>query len=209
MADGLAAAHARGTIHRDVKPGNILLAEDGTAKISDFGISRTAGDDQLTSSGIVMGTPTYFAPELARGEEPTPAADVWALGATLFAAVEGRPLYPDQPNALAMLGEIARSDPPRPQRAGILTEPIVRSLDRDPRSRWSMEDLAHVLHRLDDKHARGRTQTVTAAPRPRPPPEPPTSRPAPRTPGPTWNRWCSATPGRPASGRSVRAAAGA
>jgi hypothetical protein len=163
VADGLAAAHARGTIHRDVKPGNILVSEDGTAKISDFGIARTTGDEQVTRTGMVIGTPTYFAPELARGEEPSPAVDVWALGATLYAAVEGRTPYPEQPNALAMLNEIAHRTPAPPQRAGFLTEPISRSLDPDPRSRWAMADLAHVLHRLDQKHATGRTRAVTAA----------------------------------------------
>jgi eukaryotic-like serine/threonine-protein kinase len=163
VAEGLAAAHARGTIHRDVKPGNILVTEDGTAKISDFGISRTVGDAQVTQTGMVMGTPLYFSPELARGADPTPAADVWALGATLFTAVEGHPLYSDQQNPLAVLSEIARSEPPRPEQAAFLTEPIVRSLDPDPGSRWSMADLAHVLDRLDRQHARANTRAFTAS----------------------------------------------
>lgn len=81
-ADGLAAAHERGTTHRDVKPGNILVTDDDLAKISDFGIARTTGDEQLTQTGMVTGTSSYFSPELARGGQPSPGDDVWALGAT-------------------------------------------------------------------------------------------------------------------------------
>ncbi len=153
VADGLAAAHARGTVHRDVKPGNILIADDDRAKISDFGISRTAGDDTLTESGMVTGTPTYFAPEVARGGEPRAASDVWALGATLYTAVEGRPPYDSNPNALAVLATIAEEEPRVAERAGSLTEPISRMLDRDPESRWSIEDAAQALHRVHDQHA--------------------------------------------------------
>src|SRR3954453_5623536 len=163
VAGGLAAAHARGTVHRDVKPGNILVRSDGTAKISDFGIARTAGDPQVTQTGLVTGTPAYFAPEVARGDEPTPAADVWALGATLYAAVEGQTLYPLHLNPIALLGEIASTRPPPPQRAGSLTKPMVRMLDVDPQSRWTMADVAHVLRRLDQRHAVGQTRASTRA----------------------------------------------
>lgn len=147
VADGLAAAHARGTVHRDVKPGNILVTDDDQAKISDFGISRTTGDPTLTQTGLVIGTPAYFSPGLARGAEPSAADDVWALGATLYAAVEGRPPYPEQRNAIAMLTTIAADRPPAPERAGFLADPIGRMLDPDPASRWSMADVAHSLHR--------------------------------------------------------------
>ncbi len=130
MADGLAAAHRQGTVHRDVKPGNVLIAGD-TAKISDFGIARTHGDEQLTRTGLVMGTPLYFSPELARGADPTPAADVWALGATLYAAVEGVPPIADRGNAIATLAAIAETRPPHPEHAGFLTDAIGRMLDPD------------------------------------------------------------------------------
>jgi serine/threonine protein kinase len=167
VAEALAATHAAGTIHRDVKPGNILVTPDGVAKISDFGIARALGTGQLTSSGQVIGTPTYFSPELARGDKPTRAADVWALGATLYAAVEGHPPYEDRPNALALLATIASTPPPAPRRAGFLTEPIERMLDPDPDARWTMQDAAHVLERLKERHAgqlaRERTTELTAA----------------------------------------------
>jgi serine/threonine protein kinase len=164
VAAGLAAAHARRTIHRDVKPGNILVTEDDLAKVSDFGIARTHGDTTLTESGLVTGTPTYFSPELARGAEPSPAADVWALGATLYTAVEGKPPFPGQPNPIATLAMIATGDPPRPERAGFLTTPITRMLDPDLATRWSMADAAHALQRLHEQHQPKDDTAVFAAP---------------------------------------------
>ena len=164
VADGLAAAHARGTVHRDVKPGNVLIGPDDVAKISDFGIARTAGDAQLTRSGLLTGTPLYFSPELARGADPTPASDVWALGATLYAAVEGQPPTADRGNAIATLAAIAESRPSRPERAGFLADPIGRMLDPDPGSRWSMADAAHALRRLHDQHRPPGTLRAPASP---------------------------------------------
>ena len=151
IADGLAAAHAAGTIHRDVKPGNILVTEGDVAKISDFGIARTTGDQQLTSTGLLTGTPTYFSPELARGEDPAPPSDVYALGATLYTVVEGATPYPEQRNALALLQKIAHEEPPPPANAGPLAGPIGRMMDRDPSSRWSMVETAQALHRVADR----------------------------------------------------------
>ena len=138
VADGLAAAHDRGTVHRDVKPGNILVTEDDSAKIADFGISRTTGDPTLTQSGLMSGTPAYFSPQLARGEEPTPADDVWAMGATLYAAVEGRPPYPEQRNAIAMLSQIVSGHPAAPRARGLPLRP-------DPPDARPGSDLA-VVH---------------------------------------------------------------
>jgi hypothetical protein len=161
VADGLAAAHARGTVHRDVKPGNILVDGD-VAKISDFGIARTEGDPQLTRTGLVIGTPLYFSPALARGAEPTPADDVWALGATLYAAVEGHPPAEDRGNPIATLTAIAEGRPARPEHAGFLTEAIGRMMDPDPGARWSMADAAHALRRLADRHRTPGTLETTA-----------------------------------------------
>jgi serine/threonine protein kinase len=172
VADGLAAAHAAGTVHRDVKPGNVLVREDGTAKISDFGIARRVGDQTLTQSGFVTGTPSYFSPELARGAAPSAAGDVWALGATLYAAVEGHSPYQAQRNPVAVLHEIASSQPPRPSRADFLEPVLLRMMDREPESRWSMADAAHALRRLADQHAADGTRTNTVG-MPVPAPAPP------------------------------------
>jgi serine/threonine protein kinase len=147
VADGLAAAHAVGTVHRDVKPGNVLVGDDDVAKISDFGIARSAGDDKLTQTGLMTGTPAYFAPELARGDEATPASDVWGLGATLYAAVEGHSPYPSQANPLALMARIAHEAPPEPRSAGPLRRPISRMMDIDPVSRPTMAACAQELHR--------------------------------------------------------------
>jgi eukaryotic-like serine/threonine-protein kinase len=195
VADGLAAAHERGTVHRDIKPSNILISREGRAKISDFGISRTVGEDTLTQTGMLSGTPSYLSPEIARGEDPSPASDVWALGASLFAAVEGRAPYASQPNPLATLHNIVNQPVPRPERAGVITEPIVRMMDPDPQSRWAVADAAHALHRIHAQHRTERTREETAAlaygsggaaatqPHPAPSPEP-TLEPRP-TPTPT------------------------
>ena len=185
VADGLAAAHRQGTVHRDVKPGNVLIAGD-TAKISDFGIARTHGDEQLTRTGLVMGTPLYFSPELARGADPTPAADVWALGATLYAAVEGVPPIADRGNAIATLAAIAETRPPHPEHAGFLTDAIGRMLDPDPESRWTMPDAAHALRRLHERHHSPGTLATTGPVEPAPPVRRPPHRW--RPPRPPWRR---------------------
>ncbi len=163
VAEGLAAAHRAGVMHRDVKPGNVLVREDGWAKISDFGIARATGDPALTQSGLVTGTPAYFSPELAQGAAPTPASDVWALGATLYAAVEGHAPYAPQRNPIAVLHDIASHQPAPPRRAGVLEPALLRMLDREAGSRWGMDDAAHALRRLVDSHRSERTLAQTRA----------------------------------------------
>lgn len=162
VADGLLAAHARGTVHRDVKPGNVLVDGD-TAKISDFGIARTEGDEQLTRSGLLIGTPLYFSPEIARGEEPTPASDVWALGATLYAAVEGRLPVEDRGNPIATLTAIAAADQVRAEHAGPLAPVLERMLDPDPATRLSMAEAASGLGRVAEEHPTQTLETPVAA----------------------------------------------
>src|SRR5690606_14827043 len=147
VATALAAAHGAGVVHRDVKPGNVLLTDETgrDAKLTDFGIARAEDDHQLTRTGMVSGTAAYFSPELARGEEPSAASDVWALGATLYAAVEGRRPFPDAGNPVAQLHTIARDAPDAPRQAGEL-EPVLRGLlDPDPARRWTADRAARAL----------------------------------------------------------------
>jgi eukaryotic-like serine/threonine-protein kinase len=135
VLDALGAAHALGIVHRDVKPANVLVGPDGSGCLTDFGIATTTGDSSLTTQGALIGSPSYMAPERAHGDEPRPPVDLWSLGATLYAAVEGRPPF-DGGESMATLMSVV-SEPPAPMlRAGPL-EPVLRGLltkDIDQRS---------------------------------------------------------------------------
>ncbi|MGY1840872.1 serine/threonine-protein kinase [Modestobacter sp. SYSU DS0985] len=152
VADALAAVHAAGVVHRDVKPGNVLIGEgersEGLVKITDFGISRATGDVSLTQTGVVKGTPAYLAPEVARGQEPNEASDVFSLGATLYACLEGIPPFGMTENPLEMLHRVAGGDFSRPRHAGALGRPLMRMLNSDPRKRPSMTQARDQLARL-------------------------------------------------------------
>lgn len=164
IAAALAAAHEAGIVHRDVKPGNVLLAQDGTAKITDFGISRATWDATVTCTGIMAGTPAYFAPEVARGELPGPAGDVFSLGSTLYAAVEGQPPFGLDDNALALLRTVAEGRVRPPQRAGPLSAVLMQLLGNDPMQRPSMSDAVTALGAVE---AAGAPPPVAPPPRPR------------------------------------------
>jgi serine/threonine protein kinase len=135
IAAALAAAHEAGIVHRDVKPGNILLTTAGTPLLTDFGISRGHDDPSLTATGLLTGTPAYLAPEVARGAASTPAADVFALGATLYAAVEGTPPFGLGDNPMALLHQVASGSIDPPHRAGPLEPVLLRMLAADPEAR--------------------------------------------------------------------------
>jgi serine/threonine protein kinase len=160
VASALAAAHAVGIVHRDVKPGNILIAEDGSALISDFGIARALGDATLTTSGMVHGTPAYLAPEVARGSEANFASDVFSLGATLYSAMEGSPPFGTDENSIALLHRVAAGQFPPPQRSGALTSVILDMLSADPDARPHMRAVADSLARLA---ASGRSSATVEA----------------------------------------------
>src|SRR4051812_39731298 len=117
VLDALAAAHAAGVRHRDVKPANVLLADDGRVVLTDFGVAAVDGESIATSSGLVLGSPQYMAPERVRDGAASPAADLWSLGATLYAAVEGASPYA-RATVMETITAIASVDPDPPVRAG-------------------------------------------------------------------------------------------
>ncbi|WP_036877126.1 serine/threonine-protein kinase [Prauserella rugosa] len=148
VAAALVAAHRAGIVHRDIKPGNLLIDANGTCKITDFGISRASGDLTLTQTGLIGGTPAYLAPELARGADPTPASDVFALGATLYHAIEGLPPYGDNTNQLALLYAAANGQINPPQHAGQATALLMSLLRTDPDERPTMSEARERLGAL-------------------------------------------------------------
>ncbi|MET8573806.1 serine/threonine-protein kinase [Streptomyces sp. NPDC005012] len=141
VLDVLRSAHREGILHRDVKPSNVLMAEDGRVVLTDFGIAQIEGDPSLTSTGMLVGAPSYISPERARGHKPGPAADLWSLGGLLYAAVEGVPPY-DKGSAIATLTAVMTEPVEEPRHAGPLREVILGLLDKDP------------AKRLDDAKAR-------------------------------------------------------
>jgi tRNA A-37 threonylcarbamoyl transferase component Bud32 len=135
LLGALASAHAAGIVHRDVKPGNVLLTGDGRAVLTDFGIAAVDGDPALTQTGMVVGTPGFCAPERIRGAPASPASDLWSLGATLYAAVEGRGPFDGHGSPMAVLTSIVHSDPPPARSAGPLGAVIAALMSKDPAER--------------------------------------------------------------------------
>ena len=183
----LACAHAAGILHRDVKPSNVLLGPDGRAVLTDFGIATLEGDSGLTQAGMVMGTPGFTAPERIRGDAASPASDLWSLGATLYAAVEGRGPFDDRGNSIAILAAIANEEPPRPRSAGPLRHVIEALLHRNPQARPDAATVGRLLAAAGTSAARssaarngaarnGAAEPVPPGPRARPGPVRPAAR---------------------------------
>ncbi|NIJ13078.1 hypothetical protein FHU38_003422 [Saccharomonospora amisosensis] len=164
-AAALAAAHRAGIVHRDVKPANVLIAEDGTTKLADFGISHAGGDISVTRAGVVAGTPAYLAPEVARGQQPSTASDIYSLGATVYTAVEGSPPFgDDETNPLGVLHRVAAGAVPPPGRAGVLTPVLLGMLADDPRLRPTAEQARETMRAIASGQAPDldRTQPIPA-----------------------------------------------
>ncbi|MFJ9947082.1 protein kinase [Kitasatospora sp. NPDC091207] len=143
----LVAAHAHGILHRDVKPSNVLIGEDGRVVLTDFGIASVEGDASVTSTGMLVGAPSYISPERARGQKPGPPADLWSLGGTLYAMVEGRPPY-DRGSALATLTAVMTEDLGTPLNAGPLGPVIEGLLTKDPAERLDASQTRSLLKRV-------------------------------------------------------------
>ncbi|MDX8030853.1 serine/threonine-protein kinase [Lentzea sp. BCCO 10_0856] len=165
-ASALAAAHEAGIVHRDIKPGNVLIGRDGAVKITDFGISRALGDVAVTKTGMLAGTPAYLAPELARGADPAPPSDMFSLGATIYAMTEGEPPFGKSTNDLGLLYKVARGETRPPVRSGPLTGLLVRMLSNEPSQRPTATQAAQELKAI----ASGAVATVTRVIPPGPPP---------------------------------------
>ncbi|WP_125630448.1 serine/threonine-protein kinase [Nonomuraea sp. WAC 01424] len=147
VLDALRAAHATGVLHRDVKPENVLLADDGRVVLTDFGIAAMEAEAGLTATGGLVGTPAYMPPERLNGEPARPESDLWSLGATLYAAVEGRPPF-KRDSWAATAAAMLRDEPEPPVRAGALQPVIMGLLRRDPAARMPAGEAARLLHQV-------------------------------------------------------------
>ncbi|WP_414636328.1 serine/threonine-protein kinase [Actinophytocola sp.] len=198
VASALTAAHEAGIVHRDVKPGNVLLDDAGLVKITDFGISRTLDDVTITQTGMLAGTPAYLAPEVARGQQPGRESDVFSLGATLYHAVEGAPPFGTNSNPLALLHAVASGNVPPPRNAGTLTPVLMSMLSAEPADRPTMAQATANLADPDTRRIEvDRTVPVRPAP-PVPPAGPPPTQnlPRPASPPPAARPSGSAPPRR-------------
>ncbi len=178
LLSALSVAHAAGVMHRDVKPSNVLLGDDDRAVLTDFGIATFQGDPKLTQTGMVMGSPGFTAPERIRGEDASPASDLWSLGATIYAAVEGHGPFEKRGGAITTMSAIINEDAPEAPTAGALGPVIAALLRRDPEDRPAASAAAQmitdVLPQLTERtpaRSAGYVATaLSAAPRPAAPP---------------------------------------
>jgi eukaryotic-like serine/threonine-protein kinase len=155
VLSALKAAHAKGVWHRDVKPGNVLLADDGRVVLTDFGLATFDGDGTVTRPGLILGSAQYISPERAREGASSPASDLWSLGATLYAAVEGRSPFARE-TSMATLTALATQPPDPPRKAGPLREILLGLLRKNPRHRMSADEAERLLRRVVNGEPMGR-----------------------------------------------------
>jgi serine/threonine protein kinase len=150
-AAGLDALHRRGLVHRDVKPSNIMIDDDGLAAVGDFGLAKGAAYTELTRIGQVIGTIDYLAPELVTGESATPASDIYALGCVTYECLTGRPPFANQSVLRVGAAHLAEPAPNpcelRPELPRALADTVLRALAKQPRERPS--SAAAYAHMLD------------------------------------------------------------
>jgi eukaryotic-like serine/threonine-protein kinase len=182
LLSALSVAHAAGVLHRDVKPSNVLLGSDDRAVLTDFGIATFQDDPKLTQTGMVMGSPGFTAPERIRGEDASPASDLWSLGATVYAAVEGHGPFDQRGGAITTMSAIINEEAPEAPEAGALGPVIAALLRREPTDRPDASAAARmitdVLPRLPDRAPGappGYEATALSASSPPPGPAPPGS----------------------------------
>ncbi|WP_169978445.1 serine/threonine-protein kinase [Microbispora sp. H10836] len=177
VLDALCTAHAAGVLHRDVKPENVLLNGETRVVLTDFGIATMPEEAGLTMTGGITGTPAFMPPERLNGHPATPESDLWSLGATLYAAVEGRTPF-DRNSPVATMAAILHDEPAPPLRAGALTPALEGLLRKDPARRIGAAEAAALLN-----------AALSAGQEPLPP-----------GPGPEPGPWNGAPTGQPSAG---------
>jgi serine/threonine protein kinase len=147
LLGALEVAHAIGVLHRDVKPANVLICTDGRCVLTDFGVARMPTDVQLTTPGMVLGSPHFISPERAMGQEFGPPSDLFSLGVTLYTAVEGRPPF-DKGDPIETMHAVVEDPPATPQRSGPLTRVLMGLLEKDPARRLDVHTARGMLREL-------------------------------------------------------------
>ncbi|WP_405103365.1 protein kinase domain-containing protein [Micromonospora sp. NBC_01412] len=186
LLGALEVAHAIGVLHRDVKPANVLICTDGRCVLTDFGVAKLPTDVQLTTPGMVLGSPHFISPERAMGHEFGPPSDLFSLGVTLYTAVEGRPPF-DRGDPIETMHAVVEDPPATPQRSGPLTRVLMGLLEKDPARRLDVHTSRAMLRELlagpltstatavnsvTDPYAVVPAQRPVVAPPPPPAPEP-------------------------------------
>jgi hypothetical protein len=147
LLGALEVAHAMSVLHRDVKPANVLICADGRCVLTDFGVARMPTDVQLTTPGMVLGSPHFISPERAMGQDFGPPSDLFSLGVTLYTAVEGRPPF-DKGDPIETMHSVVEDEPAPPTRSGPLTRVLMGLLEKDPARRFDVHTSRAMLREL-------------------------------------------------------------